>query len=117
MSDLNLVYLLLKSLQFFLTSHIFWYINKITISLIMFIFHIIYSVNDSFLGYINGMSTDKFSDEKIKSWVNDKNCEKIAKDVKRCLKFTLEHEDLKPADVFYHILIKQGAYDSTCENN
>ena len=63
------------------------------------------------------MCTQKLSDDEIKSCFNNKNSAKIANDIKSCLKFTLEHEDFKPADVFYDILFKQSAYDNTSENN
>ena len=63
------------------------------------------------------MCAQTLSDDEIKSCFNNKNSEKIANDIKSCLKFTLEHEDFKPADVFYHILFKQATYDNTSENN
>ena len=29
----------------------------------------------------------------------------------------MDYKDFKPADVYYHTLFKQGAYDNTCKNN
>ena len=78
------------------------------------------SVNSNFLvnsKKATNMCAQKLSDDEIKSCFNNKNSKKIANDIKSCLKFTLEHEDFKPADVFYHILFKQATYDNTSENN